>query len=297
MTLLGCDSVPDDRLVTTLRGYSTAEIQSASNTIFQRYNPSIRWPFQPVIEPKGIIAMPPISAWKAGKWHKVPILTGFNTNEGSFFVPSNMETNFEFINFFKTLLPSLSAKDILDLQDTYPDPLTHPHSKFVEKRPNLGAQFTRLEQAYGHFAYIAPIRQTVHYAASGPAPVYLYHFAATSSAQNGATHASNSAFVMHSPGVKDKSHMLNEISGTMHAYWTSFITSGDPNKVLGRYPVRRKWPKYRNGTRNGRILVFGEGNDEVAGGKERGVVVQTKDDGFAADESIYWWNRTELFEV
>ncbi|PVH80772.1 alpha/beta-hydrolase [Cadophora sp. DSE1049] len=303
---LGCDSVPEERLVTTLRGYTTSEIKKASETIFNKYNPSVRWPFQPVIDGKGgMIPTRPIDAWKAGKWHQVPILTGYNTNEGTSFVPSNGKTNKDFTEFFTTLLPGLRNRDISELEDVYPDPTKDHHSKYVEKRPGVGPQFTRMEQAYGHFAYISPVRQTVQYAAPGPAPVYLYHFAASSSVKGGAAHGNHIPFVMHTPGVKDKSKTVNEISGHMHAYWTSFITSGDPNKVPGRYAKRRNWPAYvRAGGEDGkgrkggegRLLVFGEGNDEVAGGKGKGVVVQLKDDGFAAEESEFWWARTELFE-
>ncbi|KAL2071532.1 hypothetical protein VTL71DRAFT_12767 [Oculimacula yallundae] len=303
---LGCASVPDERLVTTLRGYSTSKIKTASETIFNRYNPSVQWPFQPVIDgPGGMIPTSPISAWKAGNWHNVSILTGYNTNEGTSFVPSTGQTNKDFTSFFSTLLPGLKTSDIEVLQDVYPDPTKDHHSKYVEHRPGVGKQFTRTEQAYGQFAYIAPVRQTVHYAATGSAPVYLYHFAASSSVKDGAAHGDHIPFVMHTPGVKDRSATTLEISGHMHAYWTSFVTKGDPNVVEGRYPGRRKWPRYgraggeggkgRKGG-EGRLLVFGEGNDELAGGKKTGVVVQLKDDGFAAEESDFWWNRTELFE-
>ncbi|CZS99464.1 related to cholinesterase [Rhynchosporium agropyri] len=302
---LGCASVPDKRLLTTLRSYSTYKISSASGKIFNRFNPSMQWPFQPVIDgPGGMIPIRPIDAWKAGKWHNVSILTGYNTNEGSTFVPTSGQNNKDFTKFFTTLLPGFRKRDIAALQDVYSDPATDSHSKYVEKRPGFGAQFSRMEQAYGHFAYIAPVRQTVHYAATGIAPVYLYHFAAESSAR-GAAHGDHIPFVMHTPGVKDESPTVKDISGHMHAYWTSFITSGDPNAVPGRYKERRKWPRYeraggedgkgRKGG-DGRLLVFGEGNDEVAGGREKGVVVQLKDDGFAAEESEFWWNRTELFE-
>ncbi|KAI9055617.1 hypothetical protein LZ554_000561 [Drepanopeziza brunnea f. sp. 'monogermtubi'] len=304
LKILGCPSKPESEIVTTLRGYSTAEIRAASNQIFHKYNPSVRWPFQPVIDGKGgIIVTRPIDAWKAGKWHKVPILTGYNTNEGAMFVPKTVKTSQEFSNFFTTLLPALREKDISELQDVYPNPAIDPHSPYKETRPGFGAQYKRLEQAYGQFAYIAPVRQTVHYAASGPAPVYLYHFAAESSV-NGADHGTHIPFITHTMGDRGKSKTVIEISGTMHAYWTSFITSGDPNKVLGRYPLRRKWPVYVKSEREGggrkggegRILVFGEGNNEVAGKKDKGEVCQLKDDGFAAKESEFWWDRTELFE-
>ncbi|KAI6711179.1 hypothetical protein JHW43_006322 [Diplocarpon mali] len=302
---LGCSSVPESRLLTKLRGYSAAEIQAASAKVFNKAQNSLKWPFQPVIEGEGgFIPISPIEAWKAGKWHKVPILTGYNTNDGAMFVPKNAETNDNFISFFVDLLPSLGSKDILELERVYPDPTKKARSKYKETRPGLGAQFKRLEQAYGHFAYIAPVRQTVHFASAGPSPIYLYQFAASSSVNGGADHGTHMPWVAHVPGLKKKSKTVDTISGMMNAYWTSFVTSGDPNLVPGRYPGRKKWPAYERSERKGvgrqggeeQLLVFGEGNDEVAGGETKGIAVQSKGDRFAAEESEFWWNRTELFE-
>ncbi|PBP17805.1 carboxylesterase family protein, partial [Diplocarpon rosae] len=245
---LGCPSLPRSRLVTRLRGYSAAEIQAASAKIFQKSAKSVKWPFQPVIDgPGGIIPIRPIDAWRAGKWHKVPILTGFNTNEGAMFVPKDAETNHDFTSFFADLLPGLSSKDISELAQLYPDPTKDARSQYRETRSGLGAQFRRLEQAYGHFAYTAPVRQTVHFASAGPAPVYLYHFAASSSRRGGADHG----------GARGPGPDARAAPGSS---W-----------CLGRGTTR--WP-----------------------GRGQGVAVRLKDDVYAAEESEFWWNRTELFE-
>src|SRR6266536_4546816 len=133
-----------------------------------------------------MIPVRPIEAWRAGQWHKIPILTGFNTNEGAIFVPERLYSNQQFNDFFHTLLPSLSEDDLEELNRVYLDPLTHADSKYRELRKGLGAQYRRLEQAYGHFAYVAPVRHTAVFAAAAEAPIYLYHFAASSSVKGGA---------------------------------------------------------------------------------------------------------------
>jgi acetylcholinesterase len=43
--------------------------------------------------------------------------------------------------------------------------------------------------------------------------------------------------------------------------------------------------------------VFGEGNDEIAGGDNEGVVVQVVDDEWAKEECRFWWERTDLSET
>ena len=282
-----------------LRYLTSNQIKEASESLFNYYDPSVRWPFQPVIEgPGGFIKEAPIDAWRGGKWHKVPILTGFNTNEGARFVPAGAATGKEFTKFFRTLLPSLSDKDLAKLNEVYPDPLIHSSSKYKETRKGLGSQFKRMEQAYGHFAYICPVRHTSHFAASD-VPVYMYHFAVSSSVKGGADHGTHNPFPTYSQEVRDISDTIDEVTGLMHAYWTSFITTGDPNKIKGRFPKRPAWPMYvpEKGEGRGKVVVFGEGNDEIAGGENEGVAIKVVDDTYPAEECEYWWDRTGLFEL
>ena len=187
---LSLQNEPESSLLSKLHSLPTSDIKSASDAIWTKYDPSVRWPFQPTIDgpsPGAFITQPPISSWKAGKFHRVPILTGYNTNEGAMFTPPGISTPLAFTSFFRTLLPGLSETDLTTLEDLYPDPSTDSSSIYRETRRGLGAQFKRTEQAYGHFAYVAPVKQTARFAANAEnaAPVYLYHFAAESSARGG----------------------------------------------------------------------------------------------------------------
>lgn len=223
---LGLSSVPRHELMNTLRGLDTFAIKDASEAIYRAYDPSIRWAFQPVIDGEGgIIPTRPIDAWSSGRWSPIPILTGFNTNEGAMFVPKQFSTNKDFRDFFHTLLPALPDADLNLLDLTYPDPLTHPDSKYRETRTGLAPQFKRLEQAYAHFAYIAPVRQTARLASAARAPVYLYHFAVNSSVVGGANHGDQNDFSTYNQRIRLRSKSLERVSGSMHAYWTSFITT------------------------------------------------------------------------
>jgi acetylcholinesterase len=213
------------------------------------------------------------------------------------FTPKNLSTDEDFTNFFHTLLPGLSELDLRQLNKVYPDPIVNPSSKFLDTRPpmyGVGPQFKRAEQAYAHFAYIAPTRQTADFAAKLDVPVYLYHFAVNSSIKDGCNHGDHAGFATYNPDIRMKSETFEKISGLMHAYWTSFITTGDPNRVKGRYPDRPQWPAYVSA---GKKIVFGDGNDEKAGGGHKGTVVKIDDDTWSAEENKYWWARTELFEL
>ncbi|RFU30091.1 hypothetical protein B7463_g6238, partial [Scytalidium lignicola] len=291
---LGLTEVPSDRLLETLQSLSASRIQKASESVFETYNPSVRWPFQPVIDgPGGIIPTAPLQAWKEGRWHKIPILTGFNTNEGAMFVPHNMSTSTQFTSFFRILLPGLSEEDLKVLNETYPDPLTNPSSKYKETRPDVGPQFYRVEQAYGHFAYVAPVRQTADFAAAGPSPVYLYHFALKSDLVGGAGHGDHALFATHS--ISSHHETWKEVAGLMHACWASFIATGDPNAIKGRFPDRPIWPKYLSSSR--KLALFGADHEFAPSfGAIKASAMSIVNSSWATEECEYWWARTKKFE-
>lgn len=97
----------------------------------------------------------------------------------------------------------------------------------MDTRPaylNLGKQFKRIEQAYAHFAYVAPVRQTARYAADQGARVYLYRFAVNGSVVGGADHGDQNDFSTFTPRTRGRAESVEEVAGLMHGYWTSFIT-------------------------------------------------------------------------
>jgi len=245
-----------------------------------------------------MIPLSPIKAWEAGTFHRVPLLTGFNANEGSIFVPSHAFKSQDFTDFFRLLLPSLRKEDLVILNEVYPDPLLGKDERYKEPDPALGKQFRRLEQAYGDFAYVAPVLQTASFAANTSEgkeapPVYLYQFALPTNDSMGAYHGSHAPFITRSPEVSRMSETVKGISEAMHGYWTSFILTGDPNAVQGS-TERVQWPRYSG--EEGKMMVFGDGNREVIGGEEKGTVVKVVGEEGVRKECGFWMERTELFE-
>ena len=45
------------------------------------------------------------------------------------------------------------------------------------------------------------------------------------------------------------------------------------------------------------MIVFGEGNSELIGGKEKGDAVKIGSDAGVREVCKYWMERTELFEI
>ncbi|KAI1637753.1 Alpha/Beta hydrolase protein [Biscogniauxia mediterranea] len=289
----------DPEILTCLRGLPSETVDAAGKEVFARSDPSVRWAWQPVLD-GDIISRRPLDAWKSGKWHKVPILTGSTHNEGSLYVPRKANASSDFADFYRTLLPHLSKSDMSRLEKLYPDPATKPKSPYRDTsgRAEVGAQYRRLEASYGHYAYTCPVRQTAAWATSHARtdpPVWLYHWALNQTALFGANHGDQTRYQTYSREVREISPAQDEVAGKLHAYCASFITRGDPNAVgTGRFADRPVWTPWRRG--RGLTMVLGEGNDERAGGSGTGVAAALKDYRWADKECAFWWKMTEKWE-
>ncbi|KAG9570780.1 alpha/beta-hydrolase, partial [Aureobasidium melanogenum] len=285
----GCKDVPTSSILSCLRNVSEATIVEASNNVFYHWNPSVRWAWQPVIDGE-LISRRPLSAWKSNNWNKVPILTGFNHNEGTMYVPKTVATSADFRSFWSTLLPQLSESELDEIDALYPDPAIYPDSEYTDTRAlEVGPQYKRLEAAYGHYAYVCPVRQTAVLATSANnPPIYLYHWATNRTVLGGANHGDQMWYETFDPSVTAISSTQKEIAGTFHDYVVSFVLSGDPNKVEGRWE-RPKWKAWRE---EEMTMVFGAGNDERAGGGHLGVTAQLIDDIWASKQCEFWWRQT-----
>ncbi|KAI0574641.1 PnbA Carboxylesterase type B [Pyrenophora tritici-repentis] len=275
-----------------LRSLPISAITKAQTKVFRKYNPSLRWAFQPVIDGE-IIRGRPIDAWRDGRWHKVPIMTGFQGNEGSLYVNKKMSKSSEFLEFWKTLLPQLSDDDIQTINQLYPDPNEVPDSIYKETRleHGVGPMYKRIEAAYAQYAYVAPVTQTAWFAGQD-VPVYLYHWAMRRNVVDGARHGDNMLYGMRDPAICSYSKTQDKLSGILHAYITSFICTGSPNTLDGSYGSRPEWQSYNKA--QPRVMIFGKDNEEFIGGQNIGEPAVMIDDNYAKKESEFWWSRVEL---
>ncbi|KPI38121.1 Acetylcholinesterase [Cyphellophora attinorum] len=288
----GCpESMPDSEVFGYLRSLPLETIVKAQNTVFQKYNPSLRWAFQPVIDGE-IIRSRPIDAWKKGRWHKMPIMTGFVGNEGSLYVNKKMQESSEFTKFWETLLPQMSDEDIQAIEKLYPDPSKDTYSIYKEDRQDhgVGDQYKRIEAAYAHYAYVAPVLQTAYYA-SPEAPVYLYHWAMRRNIVEGARHGDNMQYEVRDPETCAQSKDLDVLSGILHAYTVSFICYGDPNRLKRTYSGRKEWQKSDRDA--AMVMVFGKDNTQLLGGSDVGEAAVMVEDVFQK-ETDFWWSKVEL---
>ncbi|KAJ4419530.1 hypothetical protein N0V85_000971 [Neurospora sp. IMI 360204] len=367
----GVDGAPEDQIFDHLRKLPLETIVKASKKVWDRYEPSVTWPFQPVVDglhdhqqatsnsnsetPPVLIPDLPITSWRQGKHLRIPVLTGFNTNEGATFIPGNANTNDDFRSFFKTLIPTLTETDLAALEHLYPDPVTNPSSNnpYRSVPAGKGAQWARLDAAYSHYAYICPVLQTAHFMSQAGLPVYVYRFAATGN-WNAANHADEAPVVTHdmdflrSLGPAERSKGLRKVADGMNAAWGRFVVGEKVIEVEtdgkeGESGTKVEWPLFRTpfgdddleldrGAGNktaerktekrrllssslwkqsssddddemsppegtGRMIVFGEGNNERAGGSSPGTPAKEEVlDGILSKACRFWWDRIELSE-
>jgi triacylglycerol lipase len=222
-------------------------------------------------------------------------MTGHTTNEGTYYVPEKLESSQGFTDFWHTLLPHYSKEDLATINALYPDPAIEASSPYTETRDmealGIGPQFKRVEASYAHYAYVCPVRQTADLASSGQeSPVWVYHWALNKTVKGGANHGDNMYYESFQDEVTTISEAQREVSGVYHAYVTSFITGGDPNLIKGTFGGRPKWEPY--GREGERVITFGKGNDERAGGNGKGVVAQMVGSEWIEQQCNFWWKKS-----
>lgn len=308
--LSACDiaSMTDEGLFGQLRQLSLSKVQGASNTVWQRYYRNLRWAFQPSIDgPGGVIPDLPLVSLQKGNFLRIPIMTGFSTNEGTIFVPSGASDSTALRNLLGGLVPSLNETDLAKMEDLYPDPTNSTVGKemYIDSQPaGFGKQFWRLDDGYSHYAYICPILQTAHYAstATSDAPVYVYHFAARSWAHSATDHGDESPNVVHDMGVISDYPGLIKTADAMTGYWSRFAAFGNPNPTSGVTWQRFESPFVNSTTRSagasatqGQLTLFGKGNDErmkSKGTNSPGVPFQTITvTDRELEECQFWFDR------
>ncbi|KAL8403613.1 hypothetical protein RB594_008751 [Gaeumannomyces avenae] len=212
-------------VLSRLRALPLSKILAAGRAVWDAYVPSVCWPFQPVVDGDAIPDLPARS-WRAGRVLDVPLVTGFNANEGTAFVPPRgADSDADFRAFFARLLPAASRADLdrLAASSLYPDPVSAPPPSaslpaaaavaYLGSSPVLPAgitsrQWRRLDAAYADYAYTCPVLQTAHYMSQlhrsrrsgrrrSRSRVYVYRFAPLSPPWATANHAENAPFASH----------------------------------------------------------------------------------------------------
>lgn len=208
---------------------------------------------------------------------KVPLLIGTCTDEGSAFVPYNLNTTEDFKDYLHLAFPSLTNSTINTLDELYPlgDPLVSTpldptyNSTPVTYPPEYGAQYPRIATLYGDLYFMGGSRiMSRFYSEQLDQPVYKYRFnipnlASYNLSYTGTGHFQEVVYVFdndQAPENPSSGSTWNpnpkspEIAETISKLWASFITDLNPNIDQSLVPMEApNWPDYRGGAKN---MVF-----------------------------------------
>jgi carboxylesterase type B len=196
-------------------------------------------------------------ALKNGKFVKVPLMVGANSDEGASFAPLGINTTEQYKAALVTL-PSSFRDAILQ---AYPDDLsTNVIAALGTQRPAaiFGQQFRRAATYTGDQLFIAPRRQTAVTWASHKIPTYAYRFntdQAGFAPEMAVSHFKEIGFVFRNiegvgwrPDIKPfagKPQRYVDLAYFMSSTWASFVHDLNPNSWKSRPKGIENWPKYK----------------------------------------------------
>ncbi|KAJ5491809.1 Carboxylesterase type B [Penicillium expansum] len=176
-----------------------------------------------------------------GKFIKVPVIFGDDTNEGTRFVTKSTSSVEEADTFIQNQFPAIKQTHLARINNG-------------EEFPDAGSYWRPASTAYGEIRYICPgIDMSSVYAAAG-VPSWNYHYAVQDPANEnsglGTPHTVevNAIWGPANTGHKAPASYYTTNAGivpVMQGYWTSFITSLDPNTK--RLPSSPNWQTWGQG--------------------------------------------------
>src|SRR4051812_14674499 len=185
--------------------------------------------FPPNVDGK-VLTEPVDDTYKAGKQAHVPLIAGWNADEGNFFVRNGMT-----VAQWKEMATKMFKDRAEEFLKLYP---AEDDAQAVRSALDFGSD---------QFIALGTWRWLEAHLKTGDSPLYRYHFelAATPSKYHPGTFAFHSDDIEYVFGTLDTRPGWDvrpedrKLSEAMMTYWTNFAKNGDPNG--GGQP---NWPKY-----------------------------------------------------
>jgi carboxylesterase type B len=277
ISFLGCDGINDNaEALACLRSVEANDIRKISVQLYQDYNPQITWPFQPV-QGGPLFEKPGSQSGVEGTFFHVPVISSTVSDEGKYYLPGDLESNEEFLDFIHTGCPELNDEDLALLEELYADPATDPASPFANS-PN-STQYNRLSAAWSDYAYICPGQETAYRTSSAGVPTWKLRFNTNNFFPDwrGIPHTADTRYTWNDPATQ-----YPEISAIYHGYLSSFVIAGNPN--THRHLGSPEWPTYNP---EGHGLDSDPGKQLVVQPRVKGGT-QVEDDNIRRKSCLYW---------
>ncbi|KAH9222044.1 triacylglycerol lipase-like protein [Leptodontidium sp. 2 PMI_412] len=248
----GCARSTDQ--LACLRSKDTATLQAANvASPYPSRNSAAIFPWTPTID-GDFIQDYPYKLFQEGKFLKVPLMIGDDTDEGTGFAADATSPE-EVGSFLQNNFPRLTGTDTEAINDQYP---------LMEALPQHGAYFPSVASAYGDAVFSCPSHHLslAFSAHNSPSSVWNYRYNVLQddlvAAGLGVSHTSETPaiFGAGNTGAIDEnssylSYNKNIVPILMH-YWISFVRDLDPNSH--RHESAPEWETFGMG-KGRRILL------------------------------------------
>lgn len=253
---VGCDNV-DDTLA-CLKKVPADKLNDAFNQSVVQYAPVLDGEFIPDY---------PNNLMDQGKFAKIPVIVGANTDEGTSFGLGNVNTTDQVVQGLKMAYPNISNSTANRLLKYYPnDPSQGSPFGTGDQYSNetWGLQYKRANAILGDIKVIGPRRRMAKDMSKYGLPVYSYNWNQSDYSFDGtkppiATHFQEVIYVFHNPNWNNQSHAdiigpdpdgsKMQLADLTSRFFMSFISTGDPNNA--KLDVDRPhWPRYLEAQQN-----------------------------------------------
>ncbi|KAI7972904.1 hypothetical protein EIK77_000791 [Talaromyces pinophilus] len=186
-----------------------------------------------------------------GKFIKIPVIFGFDSNEGTIFTPHHISTIDQADQFIQANFPTIQKVQLDKVNSMY---MSEPDNPVYER---TGKYWQGVSNAYGEIRYICPAIYILSAYSGDSATInsnWGYHYAVLDSdavtSGYGTTHTIEVNAIWGPQYVSAKppasySTSNGEIVPLMQQYWTSFIRSYNPNTY--RAAGSPKWQPWGDG--------------------------------------------------
>ncbi|KAI2603495.1 alpha/beta-hydrolase [Hypoxylon fragiforme] len=245
-----------------LRSKTTAQLQAANVAIpYPGESAAPLYMWNPVID-GDLIRDHTYTAYAEGRFVKIPLLVGADTNDGTIFTPRNTSTLVESENFIRSQFSEITEQQLQTISELYPNP--------NDTCPSAGCYWRQVSNAYGDMRYMCPVL----YISSAAAPhrdTFTYRYNVEDPRQIadglGVPHTIELNAIWgagYTNGSPPSSYAANGtnalVTPVVQAYWTSFIRTFDPN--THRHPGAAQWETW-DAEKQNRLLFSTGGVTEM----------------------------------
>lgn len=251
---LGCGGTTSttSNTLACLRSKSAVELQAQNHNI--PYHNTARPPlfmWNPVVDGE-LIRTYTYSAFEEGRFIKVPVIFGDDTNGGTVFAPRGTSSWAESSGFLHAQLPFLSPEHLQRIGELYPNQ--------GPQFPNSGPWWRQASNAYGDIRYMCPnLFISAMFARHGGGRVGMWNYRFNVQDQDlvaaglGVPHTMEISAIWGPENVRgptpasfwpDRPNAW--IVPWIQGYWTSFIRTLDPNRY--RFDGAPEWTVFVNET-------------------------------------------------